>query len=45
MPVPGIDVKIVSATADTFCIAAGPVGEQPILWATERDSASKVPCG
>ena len=42
---PGIDVKIVSATADTFCIAAGPVGEQPILWATERDSASKVPCG
>jgi len=45
VPVPGIDVKIVSATADTFCIAAGPVGAQPILWATERDSASKVPCG
>ena len=43
-PVPGIDVHVVSATADTFCIAGGPTGEQPILWATERDTALKAPC-
>ena len=43
VPVAGIDVKIVTATADTFCLAGGPIGAAPVIWATERDTALTTP--
>ena len=44
VPAPGIDVHVVSATADAFCLAGGPAGGEPVLWATERGTALKAPC-
>jgi len=44
VPAPGIDVHVVSATAGAFCLAGGPAGGEPVLWATERDTALTTPC-
>jgi hypothetical protein len=44
VPAPGIDVHVVSGTATTFCLAGGPIGAAPVMWATERDTALTTPC-
>jgi hypothetical protein len=41
---PGIDVHVVSGTATTFCLAGGPIGAAPILWATQTGTALKTAC-
>jgi hypothetical protein len=44
VPAPGIDVHVVNGTATTFCLAGGPIGAAPVMWATERDTALTTPC-
>ena len=44
VPAPGIDVHVVSGTATTFCLAGGPIGAAPLLWATQSGSALKTAC-
>jgi len=44
VPAPGIDVHVVSGTATTFCLAGGPIGAAPLLWATQSGTALKTPC-
>jgi len=44
VPAPGIDVHVVSGTATTFCLAGGPIGAAPILWATQTGTALKTAC-
>jgi len=44
VPAPGIDVHVVSGTATTFCLAGGPIGAAPLLWATQRDTALTTAC-
>ena len=44
VPAPGIDVHVVSGTATTFCLAGGPIGAAPLLWATQSGTALKTAC-
>ena len=44
VPAPGIDVHVVSGTATTFCLAGGPIGAAPLLWATQTGTALKTAC-
>lgn len=43
-PSPLATVAVVSATDESFCISAGPIGAQPVAWLTQ-DGPSPIPCG
>lgn len=42
-PDPQVTVTVVDATDDTFCLAAGPTGDQPTAWLTPAGE-STTPC-
>lgn len=39
-----VDVTVVSATADEYCLAAGLQGEDPVQWFASDTGPSAVPC-
>lgn len=44
IPVNDIDVVLVSASADSFCLAAAPAGESPVAWFTQDWEQLDEPC-
>lgn len=43
-PENAVNLRLVSATATTYCMAAGPVSGEPVMWRTPA-GASDEPCG
>jgi type II secretory pathway pseudopilin PulG len=43
-PENAVDLRLVSATATTYCMAAGPVSGEPVMWRTPA-GVSDEPCG
>lgn len=39
-----VDIHLVSATLDQFCMAAGPIAAEPTLWADQNGLRADQPC-
>lgn len=43
-PIADVDVSLVSASTETFCLAAGPAGEVPTVWLDQSWQPLDRPC-
>ncbi|MCV2395261.1 hypothetical protein OEB99_13160 [Actinotalea sp. M2MS4P-6] len=44
VPTNDVDVVLVSAASDAFCLAAGPAGKEPVAWFTHNWEQLDHPC-